>query len=618
MTKVIAAARRLLRAIDPRARLATRIGLVFAALSIAVSAAAAFATSDLSKRAIEREVGAFYAGRAQHIADSIDFRIQATRSALHLMAGAVEASGVQHGPEAQRLLVTALKTDMPDAAWIGVVDPTGTVRAADDGRLEGVDFSHLTWFEDALRGKSVTGPDAFSALAAKLDQPPDAESRRFLFISEPQPDSAGRMAGLVIVAIPMRRIEALPWRVNDTRLVSRPVDILLLSSSGRLIGQLLDDGNRHNNAVSDRFIRPLIATPPEVGTGSMTTRTYLVGYARSRGFGDFTGTGWIVAVRESKRTAFLPAHQAATLIGLLCLGFGLALSLSGAVGTRMILRGLEGIVDSAAALKTGHAIELQPLAGRDEVAVLSRSLAALVNDLQKSRRDLAGLNRDLDRRILERTQEIRRLSEQAQAAAITRERLRMSRDLHDTLAHTLLAVLTQVRMMRKILRLKPALVEAELGRAESAIQEGLAFARKSIADLRYHAVRDDGLGPALEARIRRLQDRVEIEAAFEIEAAAATLTGPVAETAYRILDEALHNVSAHAEASHVHVTVGLEAGHCLVAVIADDGKGFDPETLPDGHYGIHGMREQAEALGAALDITRRAGGGTCVRLAAPL
>jgi signal transduction histidine kinase len=615
----------LFRTTDPRSRLAIRLGLVFAALSIAVSIIASVATGRLSEAAIEREVGAFYAGRAQHIADSIDFSIQSTRSTLRLTAGAVEASGMAGGPDAQRALLAALAADVPDAAWLGVADLGGRVRSATGGRLEGADLSGRKWFDDALHGTSVQGPYVIPELEAAHRTPPDEEGRRFLLVSAPLTGGDGRVVGVILAAIAMRRIEALPWRAGDSRTTAKPVDILLLTAKGDLVGQLLDDGNPARSRVSAHTLQPLTTAPQRPGSGSITTRTHLVGYARSRGYADFGGTGWMVAIREEKRTAFRPARQAAAAIGALCLGLGLALSLSGVIGTRMTLRGLEHIAASAAALQAGRSVEFVPLPGRDEVAELSRVLAALVNDLQKSKRELAELNRGLDQTIVERTREIRRLSEEAKSAAITRERLRMSHDLHDTLAHTLLAVLTHVRMLRKVHRLKPALVEEELARADEAIQEGLQLARTSIAELRHLAVRDDGLGPAVRARVKRLKQTVEIEAKVQIDDAAAVLTGPAAEAAYRIVDEALHNVSAHSAAAHVHVRVTL-AGNPgdaakdakLMASVEDDGKGFDPTAVPDGHYGILGMREQAEALGAKLTMASQIGVGTRICLEAPL
>ena len=71
---------------------------------------------------------------------------------------------------------------------------------------------------------------------------------------------------------------------------------------------------------------------------------------------------------------------------------------------------------------------------------------------------------------------------------------------------------------------------------------------------------------------------------------------------YRIADEALTNVVRHAEAEQVTVDLRRKAGRIRLSV-GDDGKGFDAEAdPPDGHVGIHGMRERAEVVGGSLNI----------------
>jgi hypothetical protein len=92
--------------------------------------------------------------------------------------------------------------------------------------------------------------------------------------------------------------------------------------------------------LSPYFVSAIRSALPERDYGSLTTGDFLVGFARSKGYGDFKGTGWTVVVREAKGSAYLPAHQAAIAIGLSCLILGLALSCSAVLGTRFILRGL--------------------------------------------------------------------------------------------------------------------------------------------------------------------------------------------------------------------------------------------------------------------------------------
>jgi signal transduction histidine kinase len=230
----------------------------------------------------------------------------------------------------------------------------------------------------------------------------------------------------------------------------------------------------------------------------------------------------------------------------------------------------------------------------------------------------AAVRSQLEQRVAERTQEVQRLSDETHSAAMTRERLQMSRNLHDTLAHSMLAMLMQVRLMRKLHKAKPDLIGEELERAEQAAQEGLDVAREAIVELRYFAVRDDGLKPALEKLVKRLNDRVDINISLEVDAAASALAGPKAETLYRVAEEALHNIEKHADARNAAIRVTIDqsnrANHILKLTIEDDGRGFAPESSAPGGYGITGMREQASILGANLVIQSAPGKGTKIQL----
>ncbi len=88
-------------------------------------------------------------------------------------------------------------------------------------------------------------------------------------------------------------------------------------------------------------------------------------------------------------------------------------------------------------------------AGRNEAARLGRALDELLTSLQRERSALQTLNAELDQRVAARTREIERLAEQARYAAVVRERLKIARDLHDTLAHSMMAMLTEIRLLKR-------------------------------------------------------------------------------------------------------------------------------------------------------------------------
>ncbi len=86
---------------------------------------------------------------------------------------------------------------------------------------------------------------------------------------------------------------------------------------------------------------------------------------------------------------------------------------------------------------------------------------------------------------------------------------------------------------------------------------------------------------------------------------------------FRVLQEALLNARRHAAATDLRVTF-LASAAALVLTIRDDGRGFDPATVPRGHLGLLYMRERAEACGARLDVRSRPGSGTDIRVTVPL
>jgi two-component system NarL family sensor kinase len=84
-------------------------------------------------------------------------------------------------------------------------------------------------------------------------------------------------------------------------------------------------------------------------------------------------------------------------------------------------------------------------------------------------------------------------------------------------------------------------------------------------------------------------------------------------TIYRIVQEALNNVSRHAKASSAWVLLETQPGRVYLSV-EDDGRGFDPDTVDRSHLGLRSMQERADEAGAALSISARSGGGTVVTL----
>jgi signal transduction histidine kinase len=206
--------------------------------------------------------------------------------------------------------------------------------------------------------------------------------------------------------------------------------------------------------------------------------------------------------------------------------------------------------------------------------------------------------------------EAARGADEARRAAVMRERLRIAHDLHDTLVQSLVALAPQLRLIRKVAGpdASPRLIE-ELTHADSAVREGLARARAALADLRGQTIETQGLGAALEALAARFAERTGVHALAEIDERARPASGAEAATLYRIAKEALRNVELHANARSVSLRLSADLSGALTMTIIDDGQGFDSADVAAGHFGLMGMREQAELIGASFDLRVGKNGG---------
>jgi signal transduction histidine kinase len=602
--------------LDPRLSLGARIGWIAGLIAVLATLTGSFVAGNVARQAIERDIGLLYADQAQNISIAIDRRLSNVIVALNLVARDEARDASTYRPGADRPLADLVAGNIDDIVWAGIVDAAGTVESGSGGRFEGTSVAGEPWFKKARQGpvlgplETLPGHDAAGGQAA-------ANGRNTVIpVAVSIPNGTGP-SGFLVAYFNANALPLIWSNLGAASVQARQAEILVYSEAGqRLLAENLP--SKDNDKQSFSNIRQSIdRSGNDPNVGSLVTSRHLIGYARSVSTPDMPGTNWTVLVREPLSTAYAPARKLALLLSIAGLSVGAGLFVVTAMVTWATTRRLKLIALSADAMGSGAAPNFAGIAGQDEVARISRSLATLFNNLKQSNVELSDLNRDLDRKVLERTREAQRLADENRNAAIIRDRLRISRDLHDTLAHSMLAMLTQIRLIRKLARKKPELIEEELANAEQAAVEGLATARAAVIDLRYFAVRDDGLGPALRRLAKRLMERVEVEVHMEIAPPAASLAGPKAETVYRVAEEALHNIEKHANARHVDIGLTLDpegVDRRLTLTIRDDGKGFDRKEPSENHFGLVGMREQADILGGDLRIDSGAGKGTQVSL----
>ena len=197
---------------------------------------------------------------------------------------------------------------------------------------------------------------------------------------------------------------------------------------------------------------------------------------------------------------------------------------------------------------------------------------------------------------------------------VSRERNRMARELHDTLAHTLSGVAVQLETVKAYWDVEPSTARGLLNNSLDSTRAGLIETRRALKSLRASPLDDLGLVQALRQLAAETAERADMALHFSAPDQAAVFAPAVEQCIYRVAQEAVANVAQHAQAHTL--TVRLTTGNATVLLVRDDGVGFDAQSAaPAGHFGLAGIRERARLVDGELAITSRPGQGTEVRLA---
>jgi signal transduction histidine kinase len=213
-----------------------------------------------------------------------------------------------------------------------------------------------------------------------------------------------------------------------------------------------------------------------------------------------------------------------------------------------------------------------------------------------------------------------RLYEGTRELALADERARIAQELHDAVAQKLFSARLTAEAAAALVGVDPARAQAELAEvARLAAQAGTEL-REVVSALRPAELAVDGLIGTLRARVALL-DRVHTAAVtLDPSPDLPRLSGQAEETLLRVAEEALHNALRHAAATAVRVSLAATAERAVSLTVADDGTGFDVDTVPRAaarRLGLASMRERARAAGGTFSVTATAGEGTTVRLVVP-
>jgi signal transduction histidine kinase len=407
----------------------------------------------------------------------------------------------------------------------------------------------------------------------------------------------------------------------------------VLDGSGLIIAST--DPSRQGSASDHRqMLSNLIRTGGSTrGTchtcheGSEGRTTDLMAFASSKAL------GWGVRVREPESVALAETtrlRKALLALGPVLLGLGLLFAYGAA---QSLLRPLGVLTRTAERIAAGNMEPPIPDLGADEVGRLGRSLEHMRTQIKSSMDAIEEANAMLERRVDERTAELKalyaQLAERDEArsqllrqviTAQEDERKRLARELHDETCQTISAL--NMRLETAVARLPAGADNAPLLEARSLAVRTLDELHRLIYDLRPSVLDDLGLWSAIQWYAdRQLKPRgVAVHCEFsEVERRLPSLM----ETAlFRAVQEAVSNIAKHASAEHVLIQCGFE-GDVLTIEIEDDGNGFEVAAVKrpkdEGHgWGLLGITERVEALGGAVVIDTAPGQGVRIVITVPV
>jgi two-component system sensor histidine kinase DegS len=202
------------------------------------------------------------------------------------------------------------------------------------------------------------------------------------------------------------------------------------------------------------------------------------------------------------------------------------------------------------------------------------------------------------------------------------ERLHLARQMHDGPAQSLTNLILQAEICERLFETDPARARVELENLKNAVSATFQKTREFIFDLRPMMLDDLGLIPTLKRYVRGFEEKSGLSTNLTVVGKERRLPPYTEVTIFRVVQGLLKNISQHANATHVQVSVNLE-GEVIGVSVEDDGSGFDvDDALASARQrktlGIAAMQEQVEMLGGQIQFESGIGRGTKVRLKIPI
>lgn len=385
---------------------------------------------------------------------------------------------------------------------------------------------------------------------------------------------------------------------TQTLSASYPLDsqvtIYLLDSSRQL---LFVSGSPETQSLPDDHPGLTEALRGESGTHyvQVSNSEHVIAYS------PIPSTGWALITEEAWQEVVSPSLRLTQMAPLVLVPAFILALVALWFGAKQIVQPLQQLESKAAALAWGdfNAINM-PVGGISEVKHLQKELAEMAHKVQAAQE---GLHDYIG----------------AITAAQEEERMRLARELHDDTIQAVIALKQRVQLAQK--SIKDQNGRQSLKELEGLAEETVVNLRRLTRALRPIYLEDLGLVTALEMLARETSQANHLEVDFHQLGHERRLSHEVELALYRIAQEALNNVVHHAKAKRaaIHITFDKE----IKLEVTDNGVGFSvpkspTDFAPNGHFGLLGMRERADLIGARLEVQSEAGHGTQLFVRLPI
>ena len=267
-----------------------------------------------------------------------------------------------------------------------------------------------------------------------------------------------------------------------------------------------------------------------------------------------------------------------------------------------------------------------PLRDSQEKVVGGVNVLVDITDRKRTERQLQDLAAESERRVAERTGELRRSQERLRALASEltlteqRERRRLATDLHDYLAQLIVA--SRINLSQTISRTHDHTLSASLAKIDQMLDQALTYTRSLVAELSPHVLYQFGLSKSL-VWLGDQMKQYSLDVTVHTGPETFTLSDDQAVLLFQSVRELLMNIVRHAHTDKASVTINMDADRELWISVEDNGVGFETAALsrtgdPHTKFGLLSIRERMELLGGECDLSSSPGVGTLAVLRLPL